>query len=120
MKKIKITSDAYWIRYGDPSQSSSFVGDLAGKYLLFSSNQDLLKMIAENEIAAHGFEVAKVSTLPSGKGRDYVLCLYWHDDSRKYELNERYKDDERVSYRWWKSNRDTRAGKYSKQFLENK
>lgn len=109
--------DDWWIRFGDPKQSSSFMGDLAGKYLFFSENQEDLKEIAKREITKHGFEIAKVSTMPNGN--DYVLCLYWQSDSRKYELFDRYKAWKGIKYRWWKTNADTRAGKYSREYLQH-
>ena len=104
-----------WIRLGSPKQSSSFTGDLAGKYLFFSDDQELLLVLAEREIDKHDFSVAKVSRNPSKTG-DYVLCLYWHDSSRGQELWARYNAHSFIKFRWWKSNADTRAGKYSKQY----
>jgi hypothetical protein len=53
-------------------------------------------------------------TPPSG---EYVLCLYYKDDSRKYELAKKYGNQSEVKYRYWKSDADTLAGKYSKEFL---
>jgi hypothetical protein len=87
---------------------------LKGKYLIFSPNVETLVGIAIKEITEHNFGVAKVSI--ESKGKDHVLCLYWKDDSRKGELADRYKQRHDVAYRWWKSDADTRAGKYSKQF----
>ncbi|MHA1338363.1 MAG: hypothetical protein ACTSRZ_00495 [Promethearchaeota archaeon] len=46
------------------------------------------------------------------------LCLYYKDDSHKYELAKKYRNNKNVKYRYWKSNEDTLKGKYSKQFLE--
>jgi hypothetical protein len=69
--------------------------------------------LCRTEISQHGFEAAKVSQNP--RNHDYVCCLYWHDDSRKQELFERYRNSENIRYRWWKSNADTQAGKYSEQ-----
>lgn len=115
MKAIEMTGDKYWMRFGDPEQSSSHTGNLAGKYLFFSQDKQLLINTAITEIREHDFEVAKISQNP--RSGDFVLCLYWHDDSRRYELKDRYRGmQEVIRYRWWKSNADTRAGKYSKQF----
>jgi hypothetical protein len=111
---IKQSQDKYWIRFGDPEQSSSYTGDLAGKYLFFSKEQQPLIDIAKNEIENHGFEVAKVSQ--DNRSGDFVLCLYWEADIRGYELRDRYMDVPDIKYRWWKSNADTRAGKYSERF----
>ena len=114
---IKVSVDSYWIRFGVPSQSSSFTGDCGGKYLFFSTDQQTLQDICEYEISNHGFEVAKVSTEPSNS--DYVCCLYWSDDTRKQELSSRYRCREDIKYRYWKSNADTIARKYSKQHIQN-
>lgn len=113
---MKETHDRYWWRFGEPKQSSSFTGNLTGKYLFFCSKQQPLVDLARIEIEEHGFEVAKVSQ--NNRSGDYVCCLYWHDDSRKHELKERYWDQEHLKYRWWKSNAKTRAGEYSEKFLE--
>lgn len=86
-----------------------------GKYLFFSKWVDTLKSIAEEECKNHGFFLAKISIAP--RRDEYVLCLYWLDDSRKNELRSRYEDNDEVKYRFWKSNEDTLAGKYSKTFL---
>jgi len=110
---VNETHDHYWIRFGNPEQSSSFYGDWEGKYLFFSDNQEKLIDIAKHEIKEFGFKDAKVSIKPNN--RDYVLCLYWNCDERGYELMTRYGNIDGVKYRWWKSNEDTRNGKYSKQ-----
>jgi hypothetical protein len=66
----------------------------------------------------HGFHHAKVNeTLLEGQ-TEYVLCLYYADDSRKQELAERNKQEYNVKYRYWKSDSDTLKGKYSKEFLD--
>jgi len=111
-KDIKISIDKFWIRLGEPTQSSSFTGNLEGKYLFFSSDRDKLLNIAKYEISIHGFDIAKVSVNPNSN--EYVLCLYWMNNERKFELATRYKNSD-VKYRYWKSNADTRAGKYSKE-----
>jgi hypothetical protein len=88
--------------------------------LFFSLNRDLLIEIAINELENGGFHHAKTHmagvTPPSG---EYVLCLYYKDDSRKHELAEKYRDSSELKYRYWKSEIETLAGKYSKQFLED-
>jgi len=112
-----MNNDDPWIRFGDKKQSSSFTGNLSGKYLFFSSDIDSLKDVVNWEIKHHGFSVAKISKEKTGS--DHVLCLYWHDDSRKHELAARYKNSSLVKYRYWKSNDDTRKGKYSKLYVNN-
>ena len=111
--EIEKQSDSYWTRFGDPEQSSSFYGDWDGKYLIFSKDRKALLDIAVSEIKEYGFKDAKVSLKPNNE--DYVLCLYWRDDERGYELMSRYGENKNLKYRWWKSNADTRSGKYSNQ-----
>ena len=74
--------------------------------------------IAKNEILNNGFHVAKVNSGLLGSNTEYVLCLYYQDDSRKYELAERHSEQySDTKYRYWKSDEDTIKGKYSKEFL---
>lgn len=112
-----ITDDDPWLRIGEPTQSSSFMGDLDGKYLFFSDDPELLMQIMEDEIENHGFEVAKVIKEP--RGTEHVACLYWHNPDRKHELAERYANTPNLKYRYYKTNADTRARKYSNQFLKS-
>jgi hypothetical protein len=103
-----------WLRVGDKYESSSAHGHLDGKYLFFCEEIEPLKRLLEYEIKNHGFCVGKVIEYPRGK--DYVACLYWTGDDRKYELAERYRDSINIKYRYYKKNSDTLAGKYSEQF----
>jgi hypothetical protein len=89
---------------------------LDGKYLFFSKDKKKLISLIEDEILNHGFNTAKIINEP--KGIDYVACLFWTGDERKYELADRYKGSSDIKYRYYKSNADTMAGKYSKQFIE--
>ncbi|MGW8956772.1 hypothetical protein [Paenibacillus sp. NPDC055715] len=82
-----------------------------GKYLFFSNDKDSLIEIAKKEINHNWFYWAKVATEPLTSSSGYVLCLYWHNDSRLNELKERYHDKIR-----WKSDEDTRNGKYSEAY----
>jgi len=53
-----------------------------------------------------------------GRNTEYVLCLYFKDDSRKRELAERQKSEyPDVRYRYWKGDEATLRGKYSEEFL---
>ena len=115
-KGIVTYVDSYWIRYGVPEESDSFTGSLIGKYLFFSKNQNTLKELCEHEISEHDFKVAKVSF--NANNGEYVCCLYWTGGERKHELRDRYQHRKDVKYRYWKTNADTRAGRYSKQFKQ--
>ena len=117
IKDVDVKSDEYWIWFTSKTKPDYFI---TGKYLFFSGNQERLCEIAQNEIKNYDFHLAKVNSQLLGSNNEYVLCLYYIDDSRKYELarrqNELYPD---VKYRYWKSDKDTLKGRYSKQFLEN-
>jgi len=90
---------------------------ITGKYLFYHTNLDVLEKIARDEIENNGFDVAKISTKPNYK--DHVLCLYYKNDSRKDEFAKKYQGKNGIQYRYWKSDEDTKKGKYSKQFLDN-
>ena len=91
---------------------------LSGEYLFFHTNPDVLEKIARDEIENNGFDVAKISA-ELGKFPNYVLCLFYQNDSRKDELAENYQGKNGIEYKYWKSEEDTQKGKYSKQYLDN-
>ncbi|HAS28073.1 MAG TPA: hypothetical protein DCR59_02615 [Dehalococcoidia bacterium] len=123
-KKTKVLStnvisscDGYW-EWFDRADTLTVPYEITGKYLFFSLDRALLVEIAINELENGGFHHAKTHMVgvspPSG---EYVLCLYYKDDSRKHELAEKYGNRSELKYRYWKSDADTLGGKYSKQFL---
>ena len=100
-KKINILStnvinscDGYW-EWFERSDTPVIPYEITGKYLFFSLNRDILIEIAINELENGGFHHAKTLmagiTPPSG---EYVLCLYYKDDSRKHELAKKYREPE--------------------------
>lgn len=112
---VKIEDTGYWT-YVISEKKPSY--DITGKYLFFSENKERLFEIAKNEILEHDFHLGKVNNSLLGSNTEYVLCLYYHDDSRKNELAERYRDNSSdTKYRYWKSDEDTLKGKYSEEFL---
>ena len=124
-KKINVLStnvisscDGYW-EWFERSDTPVIPYEITGKYLFFSLNRDLLIEIAINELENNGFHFAKtpMSGITPASG-EYVLCLYYKDDSRKHELAKKYRGRNDLKYRFWKSDSDTLAGKYSKQFLD--
>lgn len=88
---------------------------ITGKYLFFAERKYTLRAIIAAEFL-RGFGVAKISEQPMGGS--HVLCLYYANDARGPELMERYKDMAGVNFRWWKSDEDTLAGRYSQQHKE--
>lgn len=114
-EQVKSYCDGYWERF-ERTEPPPY--EITGKYLFFSANRDLLIQIALEELGKGGFHHAKthmVGVKPSG---EYVLCLYYKDDSRKHELAAKYKGRSDLKYRYWKSDQDTYQGKYSKEFLD--
>jgi len=114
-QKVRRIFDGYWIWL--LSREKPTYG-ITGKYLFFSDDKNKLIEIAVNEIENHGFHHAKVNNKLLEGQTEYVLCLYYKDDSRKQELAERNKQEYEVKYRYWKSDFDTLTGKYSKEFLD--
>ena len=102
----------YYIRY------SRIEPNITGKYLFFSEYKEELDKIAIDELENNGFFIAKINTDEHKKGNDNVLCLYDTDDSRKFELGKKYKENNKVRYRYWKSDDDTLKGVYSDKFLK--
>lgn len=91
--------------------------EIVGKYLFFCEDREILKKIAIEEIENNKFHHAKINMEGKKRGTDYVLCLYYKDDSRKIELAEKYKGIPELKYRHWKSDEDTLKGNYSDEFL---
>lgn len=114
-QKVRRIFDGYWTWL--LSREKPTYG-ITGKYLFFSDDKNKLIEIAINEIENHGFHHAKVNDKLLEGQTEYVLCLYYEDDSRKQELAERNKQEYEVKYRYWKSDFDTLTGKYSKEFLD--
>lgn len=99
---ILVIEKLIWTFY----QLEEVTQEITGKYLFFSSDRDLLISIAKTEIQKHDFQAAKVSK-PKETDDEFVLCLFYKDDSRRVELRKRYKESDTLKYRWWKSNEKT-------------
>jgi len=113
-ENVLASGDGYWewFRRRDPPNYT-----ITGKYLFFSEDRDDLVKIAIDELDTNGFHHAKINMKGKNIGPEYVLCLYFRDDSRKYELADRYRGRAGIRYRYWKSDMDTLRGKYSEEFL---
>jgi len=113
-KNVIRIDDEYWRYYIRFSKKKPII---TGKYLFFSESEEELERIALEELENGGFFYAKINTDEHKKGNEYVLCLYYSDDSRKFEMADKYKCNKKIKYRYWKSDEDTRKGKYSEEFL---
>ena len=96
-KNVIRIDDEYWHYYIRNSRKKP---DITGKYLFFSEYKEELDKIAIDELESNGFFHAKINTDEHKKCTDYVLCLYDADDSRKSELAEKYKENNKVKYRY--------------------
>ncbi|MEM5793244.1 MAG: hypothetical protein QXY45_02705 [Candidatus Aenigmatarchaeota archaeon] len=114
-KNVIRIDDEYWHYFIRISKKKPAI---TGKYLFFSESKEELEKIAIEELENGEFFRAKINTDKHKKGKEYVLCLYYSDDSRKFELANKYKSNRKINYRYWKSNEDTLRGKYSEQFLK--
>lgn len=112
---MKMMFNGYWLWLINEEKPNHKITD---KYLFFSPDKDKLVEIATNEIEKHGFHEAKVNMKLLKGQTEHVLCLYYKDDSRKYELAERNKREYGAKYRYWKSDEATLRGQYSTEFLE--
>ena len=131
-KKVAIINDVVWTyfmsekyqKWSDEQQKeeskSSDDFEITGKYLFFHKNSEILRKVAKEEITHNGFDLAKINNTLSGTETDYVLCLYYRDDSRRNELAIKYQGKNGIRYRYWKSDEDTAKGKYSKEYLETR
>ncbi len=106
-RQAKFGQGKVWVYFGDYKVHTE------GKFLFFANDPDILKKIVLDELQ-NGFYVGKISVKP--RNEMYVLCLYDESDNRKHELFHKYGARTDVKYRWWKSNADTLAGKYSKEY----
>ena len=112
---VVVRDDGYW-EWFLSKRPLDYV--ITGKYLFFSSDRSILVKVALNEIQNFGFHHAKINKEPIVKGRDLVLCLYYKDDSRKFELHDRHVGTTDLKYRYWKSDAATLNGEYSEEFLD--
>lgn len=113
----KTKDDGYWIWFMGDNLKSEF-SKIKGKYLFFHEDMNILKDVAVEEISNNGFELAKINKELAGNNTEHVLCLYHRNDSKKLDLAEKYQGKNGIKYRYWKSDEDTRKGKYSQEFLD--
>ena len=100
-----------WFTRGKPPY------EITGKYLFFSTNRERLVEIATDELQNGGFHWAKIPIEGGNLSPEYVLCLYYSDAGRKFELAAKYHKESGLKYRYWKSDQATRSGEYSEEFM---
>jgi hypothetical protein len=93
--------------------------EISGKYLFFAAERGQLVELVIEELEHGGFHEAKIPIEGRNFGTDYVLCLYYKDDSRKHELANKYRNRQGINYRYWKSDEATLKGQYSAGFLRD-
>lgn len=115
--QIESRCDVYWEWFERPEPPPY---EITGKYLFFSAARDTLVKIALEELRTGVFHTAKthMATVEPPSG-EYVLCLYYKDDSLKHKLAAKYRGRPGLKYRYWKSDADTIRGAYSREFLDS-
>src|SRR3989344_5323205 len=108
-KSVLSLSDGYWEWFIHKDKPDY---EITGKYLFFCEDRKTLRIIAIEELENNNLHHAKVNMEGKKKGTDYVLCLYYKDDSREKELADKYKGQSDIKYRYWKSDKDTIKGNY--------
>ena len=95
-----------------------------GKYLFFSDEKKLLIDLAKKILEKYDLFTAKVpitNTPKAGdKGFGFVLCVYDTSPKLKDELKQYGDEGMTIHYRYWKSDKATLEGKYSKEYLATK
>jgi len=114
-KNVKSFCDGYWEQF---MRTEPLPYEITGKYLFFSADRDHLVEIAVEELENGGFHRAKIPMVGKNYTPDYVLCLYYKDDTRKHELESKYRNRDAIKYRYWKSDEATLKGEYSEEFLQ--
>tara|TARA_R110000851_G_scaffold16799_1_gene54217 strand:+ start:1741 stop:2094 length:354 start_codon:yes stop_codon:yes gene_type:complete len=108
----------YWIKNNYSNQSRN---KIIGKYLFFADDKKELIELAEKILKKYDLLIAKIPTSnkPNNNiGFGFVLCVY---DTINRHCNELKKlETNKISFRYWKSDNATRAGKYSKVFITNR
>jgi hypothetical protein len=115
-RKIRLFSDGYWTFLINPGSNVSD-SEITGKYLFFSKDREALLGLGKLLLAMYKLPQAKTQNPEKRISQDYVLCVYDREPRLKLELRK-YADEIHIQYRYWKSEAETRSGKYSPQFLQ--
>jgi len=110
-----------WIYFLNQEARADSKDVIKGKYLFFSDDKTKLieigkKMLVENNLSH--FKIPASDIPNKGEGFGFVLCLYDTEPKLKYKLSKY--EEEGVNYRYWKSDDDTRTGKYSENYKKEK
>ena len=93
-----------------------------GKYLFYSDSKHKLVLLAKTILYEYNLSHAKVgksNLLKPDKGFGFVLCIYDYQPKFKKDLLK-FADQKEILYRYWKSDKDTLEGKYSKKYNKSK
>lgn len=118
---VYINENYWWQYFTRIDETPEDHAQITGKYLFFSPFREVLLGVVKDELELGGFFHAKINTEQgrvNKNSKDFVLCLYYFDDSRKYELATKYRGwHPNLYYRYWKSDAATQAGIYSDEFI---
>jgi predicted kinase len=113
---MEILNSSGWIWIKN-SNSTEKRDQIKGKYLFFSDNKEELIELGKQILNKYGLLVAKTpisEVANKNKGFGFVLCVY--DIINRYSNELKTLETNSISYRYWKSDDDTRNKKYSKQY----
>lgn len=108
----------FWIQNNDSKQNRN---KIKGKYLFFADDKEQLIMLAKTILKKYELLIAKTpssNTPNNSTGFGFVLCVY--DTENRYCNELKNLETNSISFRYWKSDNATRAGKYSKQFTASR
>lgn len=117
---MKISNSEGWIVI-ENEKSTQNKSEIKGKYMFFADDKQQLIDLAKKLLEKYDLIRAKTpigNTPNKNKGFGFVLCVYdtinrYCDELKEYETSD-------ISFRYWKSDSDTRRGKYSKRFMSNR
>ena len=108
----------FWIKNDKSNQNRN---EIKGKYLFFSDDKEQLVELAQDLLKKYDLLIAKTpssDTPNNSKGFGFVLCVY--DTINRYCNELKGFETSDISFRYWKSDNKTRAGKYSNQFIASR
>ena len=107
-----------WVKNNQSDQNRN---EIKGKYLFFSDDKEKLIELSKFILKKYNLLVAKTPSSDianDSKGFGFVLCVY--DTINRYCKELKNLETNDISFRYWKSDDATRAGKYSKQFIDSR
>lgn len=116
-KMIRTTTLGGWIWiHKEDLMVLRFFTNIKGKYLFFSEERGKLIELGKKLLEKFNLHLARVPDDKNKVGNKWVLCVY--DESPRFEKEMTKYQTKGIFYSKWKSDEDTKKGKYSKKHLE--